>query len=299
MSFVQNGSVLFTATINDACAAHLDGVAARTDPVVAYSYRTTIPTDLTLWHRRTMHHHLHSLDCTIRDKLVTGITLESRARPNPNCKPCLAGKMHAHLFSSTGTITTGILDLIHSDLIQMPTASMSSYRYFIVFHNDVSSYHAAYPLRKKLEVFNTFLMFKVYAENQTGRKIKAFQDDKGSEFMSNKFTNFITKASIAPRHMTRNCPQQNGVAERANRTIVEAITAALAESGLPHSFWVEALTSFIHVWNHLALSSHAARNTSTTPHKLWFGVKPDLAYLHVWGCRTYHHVQCDVCGQLN
>jgi len=173
MSFVQNGTVLFTATINNACAAHLDGVTARTDSVVASAYRT-IPTNLSLWHRRTMHHHLHGLNHAIRDKLITGITLKSRACPDPICEPCLAGKMHARPFSSTGTITTGVLDLVHSNLVQMPTASMSGYHYFIAFHDDVSSYHAAYPLKKKSEVFNVFLMSKAYAENQTGCKIKAF-----------------------------------------------------------------------------------------------------------------------------
>ena len=288
-----------TATINDTCAAHLDGMTAHTDSVVASTYRVTIPTDLALWHRRTMHHHLHGLNHAIHNKLVTGITLESRARPDPICKPCLAGKMHACPFSSTGTITTGILDLIHSDLVQMPTASMSGYRYFIAFHDDASSYHAAYPLKKKLEVFNVFLTFKAYTENQTGCKIKVFQDDKGGEFMSNEFSDFIAKAGIAPRHMTRNCLQQNSVAEHANHTIMEAITAALAESGLPHSLWVEALASFIHVWNRLLSSSLAARNTANMPHELWFGVKPDLTHLRVWGCRAYHHVQRDFRGKLD
>jgi len=112
-------------------------------------------------------------------------------------------------------------------------------------------------------------------------------------------TNFIAKAGIAPRHTTCNRPQQNGIAEHANCTIVEAITAALAESGLPHSFWVECLVSFIHVWNHLPSSSLAARNTATMPHELWFGVKPDLAHLRVWGCHAYHHVQRDFCGKLD
>jgi len=120
-----------------------------------------------------------------------------------------------------------------------------------------------------------------------------------TNFMSNEFTNFIAKAGIAPRHTTRNRPQQNGVAEHANRTIVEAITAALAESGLPHSFWVECLALFIHVGNRLASLSLAARITATTPHELWFGVKPDLAHLRVWGCHVYHHVQHDFCGKLD
>ena len=286
MSFAQNGTVLFTATINDACAAHLNGVTARTDSIVASTYSMTIPTDLALWHCCTMYHHLHGLDRAICDKLITGITLESRARPNPICEPCLSGKMHARPFSSTGTITTGVLDLVDSDLVQMPTASMSGYHYFIAFHDDTSSYHAAYPLKKKSEAFNVFLMFKVYVENQTGRKMNAFQDNKGGEFMSNEFTDFIAKAGIAPHHTTRNRPQQNGMAERANRTIVEAITAALAESGLPHLFWVVALASFIHV----GIISHCRRWQQGTrrPHRTSSGLAPSqISLICVFGVATH------------
>jgi len=94
MSFAQNGTVLFTATINNACAAHLAGMTTRTDSVVTSSYCVTSLTNLTLWHRCTMHHHLHGLDHAIRDKLITGITLESRARPNPICKPQSCATRH-------------------------------------------------------------------------------------------------------------------------------------------------------------------------------------------------------------
>ena len=73
--------------------------------------------------------------------------------------------------------------------------------------------------------------------------------------MSNAFHEFTTAAGVERQHTVCNRPQQNGVAERANRTISEALTAMLAESGLPASFWGEALASYVHVGNRLPTSA--------------------------------------------
>jgi len=240
-----------------------------------------------------MHHHLGGLKRAIRDKLITGVKITLLATPDPICEPCLAGKMHSDGFPSTGTITPGILDLVHSDLVTMPVRSASGYLYWLGFHDDASSFHAVYPLKTKGETFAAFKLFKAWAEKLTGRKIKAFQEDKGGEYMSNDFDAYLRAEGIERRHTTRNRPQQNGSAERANRTIMEAVVAALAESGLPQSFWLEALASFIHVWNRLPSSSTALKSTATTPYELWYKKKPDLSHLRVWGCRAYVHVQKD------
>ncbi len=121
-------------------------------------------------------------------------------------------------------------------------------------------------------------------------KIKALRDDKGGEYMSNAFLEFTTAVGIARQHTVWNRPQQNGVAERANRSIAEGVTAMLSESGLPASFWGEALASYVHVWNRLPTS---AISKATTPFELWHGSKPDVAHLRVWGCTAYVHVQRD------
>jgi hypothetical protein len=81
--------------------------------------------------------------------------------------------------------------------------------------------------------------------------------------------------------------------QRANRTMVEGVVAVLAQSGLPHSFWGEALCAFVHVWNRMPSSSTAGKALKGTPFELWYGKKPDLSHLRVWGCRAYAHVQRD------
>ncbi|KZV60593.1 hypothetical protein PENSPDRAFT_546426, partial [Peniophora sp. CONT] len=76
----------------------------------------TLPQDLSLWHRRTMHHNVAGLKRVLRDDLGTGLLLDSQAAPVPVCEPCLAGKMHARSFPLTGTVTTRVLALVHGDL---------------------------------------------------------------------------------------------------------------------------------------------------------------------------------------
>jgi hypothetical protein len=99
----------------------------------------------------------------------------------------------------------------------------------------------------------------------------------------------VSPYSIHRRHTSRNRPQQNGVAERANWTMGEDISAMLYEAQLPPSFWGEALAAQIHVWNHLPTSSLKRM----IPHEAWFKHKPDISHLRVWGCLAYVHVQKD------
>jgi len=93
----------------------------------------------------------------------------------------------------------------------------------------------------KSDTFEAFKVFKSYAENHHSAKIKTLRDAKGGEYMSSAFLHFTTEAGILRQHTVCNHPQQNGVAERANRTMAEGVTAMLSESGPPLSFWEEAL----------------------------------------------------------
>lgn len=144
-------------------------------------------------------------------------------------------------------------------------------------------------MKAKSEAFQVFKPFKAYAENHFGHKIKALQDDKGGEYMSTEFQKFCDSEGIVRRHTVRNRPQQNGVAERANRTMSDDISAMLAESNLPPQFWGECLAAQVHVWNRLPISAVQG----STPYELWHGRKPDVSHLRVWGCTTYVHIQKD------
>jgi len=287
MTFQLHRKTLFTASIDSTNSAVLNGTTLASETAFSLS---TLPTDISLWHRRFIHHNYADVKRMIQKKLVTGLKLESNAKPDPVCEPCIAGKMHSNPFPPSPNHNRAPLELIHSDLHgPLPVTTHSGYKYWITFIDDCSCFRAVYLLKAKSEAFEAFKDYKSWAENQLGAKIRALQDDKGGEYMSNAFLKFTTACGIERRHSVRNRPQQNGLAERANRTMGERITAMLAESGLPLSFWGYCIASMVHVWNRLPTSSLAG----TTPFEAFYQRKPNVSHLRVWGCTAYVHIQRD------
>jgi hypothetical protein len=144
-------------------------------------------------------------------------------------------------------------------------------------------------LHRKSEAFEAFKRFKAYAENQLSAKIKALQDDKGGEYMSNEFEAFCHASGILRRHTVQNRPQQNGAAEIANCILQEHCTSMLYEANLPPSFLGECVLAYVHVWNMISSSM----TPHSTPSTLWHKQKPDVSRLRVFGCTAYVHVQKD------
>ena len=138
----------------------------------------------------------------------------------------------------------------------MKVPTHQGYHYWVTFIDDFSRFKAVYLLKRKSETFATFKQFKAWAENVTGQKLGCLRDDKGGEYMSREFEAFCIDHGIQRQHSAQNCPQQNGVAERANRTLEEGIRSMLHESGMPPSFLV-AVQGAISIGLHLHEPSRA------------------------------------------
>ncbi len=264
MDFSRGGQLLFYAPIDSSNTACLAGSVVPITQFANVSSVSTLPQDLSLWHHRLAHFHYQGVKTLISKGLVTGITLHPStstshsntstsspiSSPDPICEPCLAGKMHAHPFPTTHTITPRLLGLVHSDLHgPLPVQTHSGFKYWITFIDDRSKFKAVVPLKAKSEAFSAFQRFRAYARTKHNLEIGELQDDKGGEYMSKEFDNFCLDHGIVRRHTVRNRPQQNGVAERFNRTLGEGITTMLAESYLPLQFWGEALAALVHTHN--------------------------------------------------
>ena len=141
------------------------------------------------------------------------------------------------------------------------------------FIDDFSHFKAVYLLKWKSETFAAFKQFKAWAENITRQRLGCLCDDKGSKHMSREFEAFCIDHGIQRQHSARNRPQQNGITERANRTLEEGVISMLYESGMPLSFWGEALASFVHVHNRAFTSSVP----DSTPYEAFYGNKPDIS----------------------
>ena len=124
-------------------------------------------------------------------------------------------------------------------------------RYFILFIDDFTRMTWVYFMRHKSEVSSIFKRFKAMVENQSDEKIKILRSDRGTEYNSNEFETFCAVAGIEQQTTVRYTPQQNGVSERKNRTVMEMARCMLAEKNLPKSFWAEAVNTAVYLLNRL------------------------------------------------
>jgi transposase InsO family protein len=143
----------------------------------------------------------------------------------------------------------------------MPSTSISGYVYYVSFIDDYSRKTWVYFLKSKDEVFDKFKEFKPLIENLSERKIKILKSDNGGEYTSKEFVNFCKDAGIKRKLTTPYNPQQNGVAERKNINIMEAVKTMIHDQDLPMHLWEKAARTTMYAQNIL---SHSALGFKTT-----------------------------------
>ena len=162
--------------------------------------------------------------------------------------------------------------------------------YYVTFIDDFSRKTIVYMIKNKSEVLEKFKVFKAIAENITGERVKILRTDNGGEYTSNAFNSFCESCGIQHQLSAPHSPQHNGVAERANGTIMEAALSMLHASGLPMmTFWGEAVSTAVYLKNR---SPHKALELET-PEQAWTGNKPNVSHLRTFGCAAYAQVDAN------
>ena len=148
------------------------------------------------------------------------------------------GKNTKNTFPKSDTKTKGMLDLIHSDVCgPIPSISLSGYEYYVTFIDDYSRKTWIYFLKNKSDVFEKFKEFKALIENHSERRMKTLRSDNGGEYTSKEFEALCKEAGIKRELTTPYNPQQNGVAERKNRTIMEVVKTMIHDQELHMHLW--------------------------------------------------------------
>ena len=149
-------------------------------------------------------------------------------------------------------------------------------------------------MQKKDQTFSKFCEFKALVEKESGKQVKALRSNNGGEYISNKFKNFCSKEGIRREIIVPHNPQQNGVAERKNRTIVGATQAMLHDQGLLMHLWVEECNTMVHV---KICCPHRVLGMST-PEEAFTGKKPNVSHFNIFGSSFYVNVTKDVRKKL-
>lgn len=150
----------------------------------------------------------------MRDGAVIGIDFNDDDSDIRRCETCAYGKLTTSPFKDSSSKSSDILELIHSDLMEpMENMSIGHARYILSFIDDYSRKIFIYFLKEKSEVMSTFIDFKVFIENQTGKKIKVLRTDNGTEYCSSEFKRLYRKNGIKHQTTCTYTPEQNGLAE--------------------------------------------------------------------------------------
>uniref|UniRef100_A0A2N9F8B2 Integrase catalytic domain-containing protein n=1 Tax=Fagus sylvatica TaxID=28930 RepID=A0A2N9F8B2_FAGSY len=197
------------------------------------------------------------------------------------CKYCIMGKQCRVRFKTATHKTKGILDYVHSDIWgPVRTPLKGGAQYFMSFIDDYSRKAWVYFLKNKSEAFAKFKIWKAEVENQTGRKIKCLRTDNGTEYRDGDFLKFCEEHGIKRHFTVRKTPQQNGVAERLNRTITETARCLRLNAELPKIFWAEAVDMACYIINRsprVALDGKVAE-------EVWTGQEVDYSFMRIFGC---------------
>ena len=239
-----------------------------------------------LWHLRFGHLNFGGLELLSKKEMVKGLPCINH--PNQVCEGCLLGKQFKMSFpKESETRARKPLELIHTDVCgPIKPSSLGKSNYFLLFIDDFSRKTWVYFLKKKSEVFENFKKFKAHVEKESGLKIKSMRSDRGGEFMSKEFLKYCEDNGIRRQLTVPRTPQQNGVAERKNRTILEMARSMLKSKKLPKEFWAEAVACAVYISNRSPTKSVLGK----TPQEAWSGRKPGVSHLRVFGSIAHAHV---------
>ncbi|KAJ9520604.1 hypothetical protein QJQ45_007493 [Haematococcus lacustris] len=245
-----------------------------------------------LLHERLGHLSYRAIGDMISKGMVEGVELSAgqcRAAGSGVCPGCAAGKLHRRVADTLPSLAARVAapcDLVHTDVcgpLRIPNAA--GYCFVLTFLDEHSGLSLIALLKAKSEVPAAIRDAVEWFETQGGRKVKVLRSDRGTEYVNQAVREFLSGKGIIHQQTAPYSPQQNGSAERLNRTLFEKGRCLLYSSGLSVNFWPYALRFANYVRN-LSL----VRGKMGTPWELFWGVRPDLSALRVFGARAYAHV---------
>ncbi|GJX26620.1 retrotransposon protein, putative, ty1-copia subclass [Tanacetum coccineum] len=214
-----------------------------------------------LWHCRLSHISNKRIKKLQHDRLLMSTDEESFYK----YVSCLLGKMTWKPFPHHTKRATDLLRLIHTDVCgPLRHVSRQGASYFITFMDDYSHYDYVYLLKHKHEVFETFKVLKNKVGNQLEKTIKALRSDRGGEYISQEFKDYLKSCGIIQQLTPLYTPQHNGVSERRNYTLLDMVRSMMNLTTLPLSFWDYALEFATRILNMVP-----TKKVDKTPYELW------------------------------
>ncbi|KAL0641354.1 hypothetical protein Bca4012_102580 [Brassica carinata] len=229
--------------------------------------------DSITWHARLGHPHARAIE----------LIMPNMSFNHLECEACILGKHCRTVFPTSETIYANCFDLVHSDVWTAPCMSRENQKYFVTFIDEKSKYTWITLLPSKDRVFDAFVNFQAYVTNHYNATVKVLRSDNGGEYTSHAFKNHLAKHGIVHQTSCPYTPQQNGVAERKNRHLMEVARSMMYHANVPKRFWGDAVQTACYLINRIP--TKVLKNLS--PFEVLNKSKPYIDHLRVFGCLCY------------
>ncbi|GKC53406.1 putative ribonuclease H-like domain-containing protein [Tanacetum coccineum] len=234
-----------------------------------------------LWHGRLGHINFKTMNKLVKGNLVRG--LPSKIFENDHtCVACQKGKQHKASYKTK--LVSSIsqpLQMLHMDLFGLTFLRSVNHKiYCLVVTNDFSRFSWVFFLATKDETSGILKTFITSIENQINHKVKFIRCDNGTEFKNNDMNQFCRLKGIKREFSVARTPQQNGVVERNNMTLIEAARTMLADSLLPTTFLAKLVNTACYVQNRVLVT----KPHNKTPYELLHGRPPSISFMRPFGC---------------
>nr|GEV69055.1 uncharacterized mitochondrial protein AtMg00810-like [Tanacetum cinerariifolium] len=234
-----------------------------------------------LWHRRLGHINFKTINKLVKGNLIRGLP-SKLFEINQTCIACKKGKQHrASCKTKTVNSISQPLQMLHMDFFG-PTfvKSLMKKMYCLVATDDFSRFSWVFFLATKDETSEILKTFITGIENLKDLRVKVIRCDNRTEFKNRVMNQFCKMKDIKREFSVARTLQQNGVAERKNKTLIEAARTMLADSKLPTTFWAEAVNTACYIQNRvLVIKPH-----NKTRYELFLGRKHVLSFMRLFGC---------------
>ncbi|GLC52651.1 hypothetical protein PLESTB_000653600 [Pleodorina starrii] len=209
-------------------------------------------------------------------------TMGIRAAQRGVCEPCALGKQTQQPHRSTGHVAARRLDQVHMDVGVMPITSAGGNGYYATFYDDFTKFSEVRCIEHKSDVPLVVREVLTLWQTQTGDKVRRVHTDRGGEYVNKDLLSVFAKMGVLHEKTAPYSPQQNGAAERLNRTLMDRVRAMLIDSGQPQEMWGEAIRTA-----NLLRNVTPTSDSALTPWERFTGQKPDLSRLRVFGSIAY------------
>nr|GEV55507.1 ribonuclease H-like domain-containing protein [Tanacetum cinerariifolium] len=225
---------------------------------------------------RLGHLNFKTMNKLVRHNLVRGLPTKYFDNDH-TCTACLKGKQHkASCESKLVKSVSKPLHTLHMDLFGPISVSSISHKWYcLVVTDDFSRFTLTFFLKTKDETSGILRKFITEIENLKDLKVKIIRYDNEGEFRNKEMNDFCSQKRIKREFSNARTPQQNGVAERRNMTLIEAARTMLADAKLPVTFWVEVVNTASYVQNRVLVN----KSQNKTPYELFNGRTPTIGFL--------------------